>query len=81
MAQPHLGEGLKQSWQSANLEQFVETPALLESRAFLVAGLHFVIAVAVTAHTLMTKRDVPAAIGWIGMAWLAPAVTPVISSR
>jgi cardiolipin synthase A/B len=74
MAQPHLGEGLKQSWQSANLEQFVETPALLESRAFLVAGLHFVIAVAVTAHTLMTKRDVPAAIGWIGMAWLAPVV-------
>jgi hypothetical protein len=74
MAQPHLAEGLKQSWQSANLEQFVETSALLESRAFLVGGLHFVIAAAVTAHTLMTKRDVPAAIGWIGMAWLAPVL-------
>ncbi len=68
----HLGEGLKQSWQSANLEQSVETWALLESRALLVGGLHFVIATAVTVHTLMTKRDVPAAIGWIGMAWLAP---------
>ncbi len=54
------------------MEQFVETSALLESRAFLVGGLHFVIAAAVTAHTLMTKREVPAAIGWIGMAWLAP---------
>jgi cardiolipin synthase len=56
------------------LEQFVQTSALLESRAFLVGGLHFVIAAAVTAHTLMTKRDVPAAIGWIGMAWLAPVL-------
>jgi cardiolipin synthase len=54
------------------LEQCVETWALLESRAFLIGVLHFVIAAAVTAHTLMTKRDVPAAIGWIGMAWLAP---------
>jgi cardiolipin synthase len=54
------------------LEQFVETWALLESRAFLIGGLHFVIAAAVTAHALMTKRDVPAAIGWIGMAWLTP---------
>jgi cardiolipin synthase len=32
------------------------------------------IAVAVTVHTLINKRDVPAAIGWIGMAWLAPVV-------
>jgi cardiolipin synthase A/B len=28
----------------------------------------------VTIHTLLRKRDVPAAIGWIGMAWLAPAL-------
>ena len=56
------------------MEQFVQTSALLESRAFLVGGLHFVIAAAVTAHTLMTKRDVPAVIGWIGMAWLAPVL-------
>jgi cardiolipin synthase len=54
------------------VEQFVETWSLLESRAVLVGGLHFVLAAAVTAHALMTKRDVPAAIGWIGMAWLAP---------
>ena len=34
--------------------------------------LHFAFAAAVTVHALMNKRDVPAAIGWIGMAWLAP---------
>jgi cardiolipin synthase A/B len=56
------------------LEQFFETSAFLESQALLVSGLHVVIACAVTAHALMTKRDVPAAIGWIGMAWLAPVV-------
>jgi cardiolipin synthase len=56
------------------MEKFVETLALVESRAVPVGGLHFVIAAAVTVHTLMTKRDVPAAIGWIGIAWLAPIV-------
>jgi cardiolipin synthase len=28
----------------------------------------------VTVHTLLRKRDVAAAIGWIGMAWLAPGL-------
>jgi cardiolipin synthase len=54
------------------VEQFVETWSLLQSRAVLVGILHFVLAAAFTAHALMIKRDVPAAIGWIGMAWLAP---------
>ena len=48
--------------------------ALLEAQALLAGVLHIVIAGAVTAHALMTKRDVPAAIGWIGMAWLAPVL-------
>ena len=48
--------------------------ALYEGRPLLVGGLHFVMAAAVTVHALMTKRDVPAAIGWIGMAWLAPVL-------
>jgi cardiolipin synthase A/B len=54
------------------LEHLVETSALPETRALLLSGLHIVIAAAITVHALMTKRDVPAAIGWIGMAWLAP---------
>jgi len=56
------------------LENLVETPALLEAQALLVGALHMVFAATVTAHVLLTKRDVPAAIGWIGMAWLAPVL-------
>ena len=36
--------------------------------------IHVGVAGLVTVHTLLRKRDVPAAIGWIGMAWLAPAL-------
>jgi cardiolipin synthase len=35
---------------------------------------HICVASLVTVHTLLRKRDVPAAIGWIGMAWLAPGL-------
>jgi cardiolipin synthase len=35
---------------------------------------HVCAAALVTVHTLLRKRDVPASIGWIGMAWLAPFV-------
>jgi len=34
--------------------------------------LRLALAVAVTVHVLRTKRDVAAATGWIGLAWLAP---------
>jgi cardiolipin synthase A/B len=56
------------------LDPFSESPALLEAQALLVGGLHMVMAGAVTVHALMTKRNVPTAIGWIGMAWLAPVL-------
>ena len=56
------------------MDYSVVASALFASRALLVGALHVVIAGAVTAHVLMTKRDVPAAIGWIGMAWLAPVL-------
>jgi cardiolipin synthase len=36
------------------------------------AILHLAVALAVTGHVLLTKRDVGAAIGWIGIAWLSP---------
>ena len=52
---------------------FVSSP-WLASRSIVSAVLHVLIAAAVTVHTLINKRDVPAAIGWIGMAWLAPVV-------
>jgi cardiolipin synthase len=64
------------------LEHFADPTIWLAGRALidgpvvsLLGGLlHFVVAVGVTVHILINKRDVPAAIGWIGMAWLAPIV-------
>lgn len=37
-----------------------------------IAILHGLVAAAVTVHVLLNKRDVRAAIGWIGLAWLSP---------
>ena len=44
------------------------------TQAALELAVHGLLAGLVTVHTLLRKRDVPAAIGWIGMAWLAPFV-------
>ena len=38
----------------------------------IFAPLGFAAAVAVTIHVLLNKREVPAATGWIGLAWVAP---------
>ncbi len=40
----------------------------------VVSGLHLSAALAVTVHAVLGRRDVPAIIGWIGLAWLAPVV-------
>jgi len=40
--------------------------------------LHCLAAGAVTAHVLLKKRDVRAAIAWIGVAWLSPAIGPIL---
>ncbi len=37
-------------------------------------ALHIVVAAGVTVHVLLRKRDVGAALGWIGLTWLAPIV-------
>jgi len=44
--------------------------------ATIVTVLHIGLAVAVTVHVLLYKRDVPAAIGWMGLAWLSPIIGP-----
>lgn len=43
-------------------------------QALAVAGVQFALSAAVTAHVLLRKRDVGAAVGWIGLAWLTPFV-------
>ncbi len=52
------------------------TTIVTDSAVGLLA--HMCIAGLVTVHTLLRKRDVPAAIGWIGMAWLAPGLGALI---
>ena len=43
-------------------------------RFSLVLPLHLLVASAVTVHALLSKRDVGAALGWIGLTWLAPFI-------
>lgn len=47
-------------------------------RAELVALLHLGLAVGVTVHVLLTKRDVGSSVAWIGLAWLAPILGSVL---
>jgi cardiolipin synthase A/B len=44
----------------------------------LIALADVLAATAVTAHVLLRKRDVRAAIGWIGLAWLSPITGPAL---
>jgi cardiolipin synthase A/B len=43
-------------------------------RPAVLAAIDIVIALAVTIHVLLTKREVGAAIGWIGLGWLSPTI-------
>jgi cardiolipin synthase len=43
-------------------------------RADLVAIVGVPLAIMVTIHVLLRKRDVAASIGWIGLAWLTPII-------
>src|ERR1700761_6865565 len=47
-------------------------------RAELVALLHLALAVGVTVHVLLTKRDVGSSVAWIGLAWLSPILGSVL---
>src|ERR1700712_3348139 len=45
---------------------------------FLLAIVHIVLAVSVTIDVLLKKSDVRAALGWIGLVWLAPIFGSVL---
>ena len=53
-------------------------PRRSKTTRFSSASFHLLMAGAVTVHALLTKRDVPAAIGWIGLAWLAPVLGSIL---
>jgi cardiolipin synthase A/B len=42
----------------------------------LIVGLFF--AIGITTHVLLRKRDVAAAVGWIGLVWFAPFLGAVV---
>jgi cardiolipin synthase len=44
----------------------------------LLTGVHLILAVGVSAHVLLHKRDASSAIGWIGLAWLAPILGSIL---
>jgi cardiolipin synthase len=45
---------------------------LLHLRADVTLAIGVVLAIGVTIHILLTKREVASAVGWIGLVWFAP---------
>jgi cardiolipin synthase A/B len=43
-----------------------------------LSAVHLLLAIGVTTHVLLHKRDVGASIGWIGLAWLSPILGSVL---
>ena len=44
----------------------------------LLGSAHILLAIVVSAHIVLTKDDVRAAIGWTGLVWLTPVVGSVL---
>ena len=49
-----------------------------EIDARVVSAVYVALAAGVTMHVLLHKRDIGAAIGWIGLAWLSPILGSVL---
>jgi len=52
-------------------------PYVLHVRKDVVFAVGLVLAVCVTVHALLSKREVASAVGWIGLAWFAPIIGSV----
>ncbi|HKB82534.1 MAG TPA: phospholipase D-like domain-containing protein, partial [Burkholderiales bacterium] len=46
--------------------------------SLFISAVHLVLAGSVSAHIVLTKPDVRAAIGWVGLVWLTPVVGSVL---
>ncbi|QQR45056.1 PLDc N-terminal domain-containing protein [Myxococcus xanthus] len=56
-----------------------DIPAWLEvAWPHVVAALTVLISVVASAHAVLHKRDVRAAVGWVGLAWLVPVLGGVL---
>jgi cardiolipin synthase len=51
---------------------------LLRDRADITLPIGLVLAIGLTLHILLRKRDVSSAVGWIGLVWFAPIVGAII---
>jgi cardiolipin synthase len=47
---------------------------LMHARADVTLAIGLVLAIGVTVHILLTKREVASAVGWMGLVWFAPIV-------
>lgn len=56
------------------IEHVSVTAAATDVWPLLVSGVHITGAIAVTVDAVLRKRQVPAVIGWVGLAWLAPVI-------
>ena len=50
----------------------------LHARSDVTLATGLVLAIGVTIHILLTKREVASAVGWIGLVWFAPVVGAVL---
>src|SRR3712207_614461 len=52
-----------------------DLPAWMEAaRPHVAAALTVLVSVLASAHAVLHKRDVRAAVGWVGLAWLVPVL-------
>jgi cardiolipin synthase len=53
---------------------------LLHVRADVTLAIGLVLAIGITLHILLTKREVASAVGWIGLVWFAPILGAICYS-
>jgi len=41
---------------------------------WVIAAIHGIVVIAASGHVVLTKRDSRAALGWVGIIWLAPVI-------
>jgi cardiolipin synthase A/B len=45
---------------------------------YVIAGVNLLVALLASAHVVLTKRDNRAALGWVGIVWLAPILGSIL---
>ncbi|MCC6773066.1 MAG: phospholipase [Gemmatimonadaceae bacterium] len=51
---------------------------IVEAWPYLLSLIHVLLASVVTVHAVLGRREVPAIIGWVGLAWLAPVMGSIL---